>query len=469
MNQWPESQDPQQPPHNDTPDFQHGYTSGMEQVDRNTYENYVSSRVHFEQLGERLADKRRELDATDQEVALTRNQQKTSFDTLQNHLLQGSVAGKEVDRLEAAVSENEAATASLTERRERATSKYSLFAGLLYFVAGVAFVVGDLIISHEIVAYALNIRNNIEAWSFAVGLAMVSILLKPAYERLIEGPYLENHDSPTVRKRYAWFKGGLVVFSLATLFILGWFRYEAYRTDRLKQDINKTIKSIQLQQDPNNPNQVNVLTEVEDQLQKMDALNQGLVTSVWALASFVLSGILFAIAGAVCLGIAFPVLQAYWFRWLQAGPRLQRLRKQRVKLVDELRKAEAQLAVHLTQKAILENELAQLPRTESLETRRLLLTQELHELLEERRLAETDSRIAAYNDGYGKGNVTRQWMDEKELEQFKSNHFSTQNLASKARSSGGGTVPNGRKNGNGLRPHQMLRKYISDQFEGEGE
>lgn len=461
---------PQDPPqHADTPDFQHGYSSGIEQVDKNTYENYVSSQVHFEQLGERITEKRQELDATDQELSLTRSQQKTAFDMLQNHLLQGSVAGKEVDRLEAAVSENEAATAALAERREKASSKYGLFAGLLYFVAGVAFVAGDLIISHEIVAYALNIRNNVEAWAFAVGLAMVSVLLKPAYERLIEGPYLENNDSAVVRKRYAWFEGALVVFSLATLFILGWFRYEAYRTDRLKQDINKTIKSIQLQQDPNNPNQVNVLTEVENQLQKMDALNQGLVTSGWALASFVLSGILFAIAGAVCLGISFPILQAYWFRWLQASPRLRRLRKQRVRLVNDLRKAEAQLAVHLTQKAILENELAQLPRTESLETRRLLLTQELNELTEERRLAETDSRIAAYNDGYGKGDVTRQWMDEKELAQFKSNYFSTQNLASKARSAGGGAVPNGRKNGTGLRPHQLLRKHISEEFEGEGE
>jgi hypothetical protein len=464
MDQWPENAG-EQPQHADSPDFQHGYTSGIEQVDRHSYEGYLSSRVHYERLEERIAEARQDLARTDATLERTRGEQKTAFEALQQHLLQGSVAGKEVERLETSLATADATALQLTQRREAASSKYSLFAGLLYFVAGAAFVAGDLIISHEIVAYALNIRNNVEAWSFAVGLAMVSVLLKPAYERLIEGPYLEN--SPNAHRRYAWFKGALVAFALATLFILGWFRYEAYRADRLKQDINKTIKSIQLQQDPTNPNGVTVLTQVEQELQKMDALNQGLVTSGWALASFVLSGILFAIAGAVCLGIAFPVLQAYWFRWLQAGPRLRRLRKQRVRLVDELRKAEAQLAVHLTRKAVLENELAQLPAPDALEARRQALHALLAELHEERRMAEADSRIAAFNDGYGKGDRTRQWMDEGDLAQFKNQYLSGQNLAARARTSGGTGTPASRKNGSGLRPHQLLRKHITDSFDSE--
>ena len=113
---------------------------------------------------------------------------------------------------ESQLSENQASINHFTVKRISVAHKYSLFSGLIYLLAGISFVAGDLIISHEIVAYALNIRNNFEAWAFAVGLAMVSVLLKPAYERLIENPYTEN---PSVRSKriYAWFKGVTVVFA----------------------------------------------------------------------------------------------------------------------------------------------------------------------------------------------------------------------------------------------------------------
>ena len=128
-------------------------------------------------------------------------------------------------------------------------------AGLFFFAAGLAFVFGDLIISHEIVAYALNIRNNYEAWAFAIGLAMISILLKPAYDRLIEKPYTDQHTQQA-RSRYAWFKVGLAGFAIVTLGILGWFRYEAYRTDKLKEAINKSVKNLQLNATPLDPTAV---------------------------------------------------------------------------------------------------------------------------------------------------------------------------------------------------------------------
>ena len=65
-----------------------------------------------------------------------------------------------------------------------------MLAGIIYLAAGITFIFGDLIISHEIVAYALNIRDNYEAWAFAIGLAMLSVLLKPAYDRLVEQPFI---------------------------------------------------------------------------------------------------------------------------------------------------------------------------------------------------------------------------------------------------------------------------------------
>jgi H+/Cl- antiporter ClcA len=92
-----------------------------------------------------------------------------------------------------------------------------------------------------------------------------------------------------------------VVFAVVTLFVLGWFRYEAYKTDKMKEGINKAIKNLNNQVfDPLNPTAPPppaVQAQIEAKMRSFDALNQDLVNSPWALASFVLSGVLFALAG----------------------------------------------------------------------------------------------------------------------------------------------------------------------------
>ena len=454
------------PSHTENYDFQHGYHSGLESVDKSTYEGYLSSQVNFEWLSRQLVEKRQEILDLEKVIDHVKIRFKEAYDGLQDRLLKVSLAGKNKDRTESQLSENQASINHFTVKRISVAHKYSLFAGLIYLFAGISFVAGDLIISHEIVAYALNIRNNFEAWAFAVGLAMVSVLLKPAYERLIETPYTEN---PSVRSKrvYAWFKGITVVFAVATLFILGWFRYEAYKTDKMKEGINKTIKQLQNQAfDPLNPTAApspELTQQIDAKLKIFDVLNEKLVNSPWALASFVLSGILFALAGAICLGIAFPVLQCYWQRWLQIDPKLKRLRKEQKRLVVDLQAFEIELSEQIVQKNILENDLKLLPNLENLQAQKQALQEEIKGIENETRLAETDARIGAYNDGFGKGSMVREVINDDEVNQFvRDNYFDTSTLASKAKaSSGGSSMFSKRPN---LRPHQQLRKLISEDF-----
>ncbi|WP_234737043.1 hypothetical protein [Tellurirhabdus bombi] len=460
----------QQP--NNSGDFQHGYTSGVEGVDRQTYEGYLSSQVSDEWIVERVEEKRGEIREINQTVAEAAEKRKTAFDRLQEHLLKTNLAAQETDKLEKDLAAVETERTSLKERRQSASSDYSLLAGLIFLAAGISFVAGDLIISHEIVAYALNIRNNVEAWMFAVGLAMVSILLKPVYDRLIEEPYV-NEASPEAIRRYGWFKTGLAILSVVTLMILGWFRYEAYRTDKLKEAINKSIKNIQLNAvDPANLNPIAdpaTLRKIEQQLQQSDELNLQLVNSPMALLSFILSGLLFALAGAVCLGIALPVLQSYWFRWLQIDPRLWRLKRRTKRLNKVHREAQLELSKQLTQKNILEHDLDMLPSIDELKKRKEQLIGEIDQFLYEAKLARTDSRIASFNDGYEKGHAARQAMTDEEFKQVRNGFFTTSNLASKARSSSpeSPASTNSRVGNNGLRPHQAIRKYVSDDFDKE--
>jgi hypothetical protein len=450
------------------PDFHHGFTSGVEGVDRETYEGYLSSRVNTDWLTDRIGEKRAELAHTDRTIIEATEANRTAYNNLQTHTLQVERLDRQVKQLEANRLGVEADRDALRQRRAKASPEYSLLAGLLFLIAGISFLAGDLIISHEIVAYALNIRDSNEAWAFAVGLAMVSILLKPAYDRLIEKPYLENPVQN--QTKYERFKIALALFSVLTLAVLGWFRYEAYRTDQLKAAINKSVRQLQLNTDPSQATSTLdavTLGKIEKQLSESSELNLALVNSPWALLSFVLSGILFALAGAVCLGIALPVLSAFWFRWLQADPKLWKLRRRLKRLDKEMAPLEAQLAEQRTRQNMLQHDLDLLPALDELREQRRKIIDELTLLLAELKLAQTDSRISNFNDGYGQGEATRTLLNDEEHRQLRRDMIDRQ--ASRPNGSRhsehyNGTTPEKGQNGKAqdLPPHPTTRKSLSD-------
>jgi len=452
-------------------DFQHGYLIGVENIRKDKdqeddpYEGYISSHVTYEWLQERISEKKQEVAKIDTEIAETKEKQKSSFDKLQEYIMGVNTHGRKVSFVQDQIDENLANIKRIEGKRNRNESPYSLFAGILYLLAGIAFVTGDLIISHEIVAYALNIRDNYEAWAFAIGLAMLSVLLKPAYDRLVEQPYI-NEYSPKTKRTYAVFQGFLVAFSVATMLILGWFRYEAYKTDKLKESINKQIKAMQLNSQPMDPTAVNpaenqaLIQKMDEQLKAYDKLNLDLVNSPWALMSFILSGVLFAIAGAICLGISFPIMQAYWYNWLQAGPAIRRLKKRNLKLVEELKTSESELAQQITQKSILENDLALLPNLAELKAERKEILAHIEDMLNRSKVADQDRRINTFDDGLEKGKANRDEMTDEEYEEFRSTSVRQMRNAQDTKTDAGPKV----YRNNGLRPHQALRKVITEQF-----
>ena len=402
-----------------SPDFQHGYSSGIAGVGRATYEGFLSSQTNADWLTDCIADKRAQLQQLEREFLNTTEANRVAFADLQPYALQVERLSKQIERLETVRQVTEAERDALRERRATTRSDYSLLAGLFFLIAGMSFLAGDLIISHEIVAYALNIRNSTEAWAFAVGLAMVSILLKPAYDRLIETPYQENPVQN--RGRYERFKLTLAVFAVLTLAVLGWFRYEAYRTDQLKSAINKSIRQMQLSADPlaDTPTlDAATLGKIERQLAESSELNIALVNSPWALLSFVLSGVLFALAGAVCLGIALPVLTVFWYRWLQIDVKLGKLKRRLKRIAKQRRPLDDALAEQQTHQTILQHTLDLLPDLTELKQQRQRLVSDLDNLSDELKLALTDSRISHFSDGYEQGLAARTALSDDEQHQL---------------------------------------------------
>ena len=453
---------------NPNADYQHGYTSGIEGLDRQNYDQFLQSTVAHTWTTELINQKQQQLSTLREQRQETLQKQKLSFEKLQLEIsgLEGCL--KMLKSYDDSVVTIDAETEMLKEKRAAKSPSYSLVAGIIFLAAGISFVAGDLIISHEIVAYALNIRNSNEAWAFAIGLAMLSILLKPAYDRLIEEPF-HAQESQKAKSRYATFKLILSIFAIITLVVLGWFRYEAYRTDKLKEAINKSVKNLQLNAiDPLTGAQINspeLTDKIEQALRNSDQLNLNLVNSPWALLSFVLSGVLFAIAGAVSLGMALPVLQAFWYRWLQIDPKLWSLRRRRKKIQQRLEVLQKAIHEHTAQKNIFENELSHLSPLDILKVEEKTLIEEIATLESDRRQALTEMRRNNFADGYGRGEVTRDIMNKEEYDAWRSRHMAVSDLAVKAKSNAASDRAITRAKHTGLRPHQAIRKAIADRFD----
>jgi hypothetical protein len=176
--------------------------------------------------------------------------------------------------------------------------------------------------------------------------------------------------------------------------------------------------------------------------------------------SFILSGVLFAIAGAICLGISFPIMQSYWYNWLQAGPAIRRMKKRNLKLIEELKAAEGELAQQITQKSILENDLALLPSLAELKAERREILAHIEDMLNRSKVADQDRRINTFDDGLEKGKANRDEMTDEEYEEFRSTSVRQMRNAQDTKTDAGPKV----YRNNGLRPHQALRKVITEQF-----
>ena len=445
-------------------DFEKGFENGIDNVERANYEGYLSSEVSLDWL---LGNKEiitQDLDETKLSLENSRLEKLEILKQKQEILIEYEEQNHLTAQLENEIAEKKNRIAEIKELKKQNQSPYPMLAGIIYLAAGITFIFGDLIISHEIVAYALNIRNTFEAWAFALGLAGVSILLKPAYERLIEQPYLTQVNTSS-KRAHGYFQLVLVLISIGTLSILGWFRYEAYKTDKLKEAINREIKSLQLEATPlisggqtvENP----LLTQkIEQKLREYDALNQQLVNSPWALLSFVLSGVLFAIAGAICLGIAFPVLQVYWKRWLQYNPVINSANRQIRKKTKALNQIKKPWFKGKSLLDLADQKLELLPNLEELNNKKDKLENDLLAINEKIKLAIESARVSTYNEGYESGNTNRDNLSAEDLESYRKHILEK---IKQSREDSSDRTPRTYKT-NGLRPHQALRKAITNSF-----
>ncbi len=284
-------------------------------VDTAAYESYLALSVARDRIQEALDALQNELDTVESSLdeVRTRRRDLTAAETALDELeAQRAETTQELDDVETSLE-------AVEEEQSAKKNRGSLLYAGLYTTAGVLFVAGDVIMSREIVASALKIRGEVESWIFALGLAMMAVLLKPAYDRLVERRYWKGRSHV-----FAGVISVCALGALSTLWILGAFRSSAFanstRIQRLTAKLTETSDPAAIQ-------------EIQSTINR---LQQDLIEGPLAYWAFALSGVLFAVAGAVCLGIGFGHIRGAYHLRYRLHRAHRRLASKRTALADTL-------------------------------------------------------------------------------------------------------------------------------------
>lgn len=394
---------------NQTQDHWHGLVNGLDQLDKETYEALVSSEEMLQFLTQRKEEKTAHLQHLTAQIQAIKNNISQKRAESWKHQEKVMLCDEELQRVQKKKSDISLHVNKLQESLQSQKPHASIFMGMVFFLAGWVFILGDLIISHEIVAYALQIRGKFESWAFAVGLALLSLLLKPAYDHWIEKPSVPG----TKGSSFKMFHVLIALLTLSTLGVLGWFRFEAYQVEQRKVEINRQLRQLQIQLE--SPELGDASASIQQKMDQLGQLTMSLVDSPKALWAFVLSGILFALAGAICLGMSVPVLQYHKNRWFLIQPQLKKLNQTWEQL--DLREAElsqTRISHQWAYQACLDTHLE-----EGLEMERSIVQQEIEALFEKITRARENIRISQYSEGYQRGILARKTISPAELNQWR--------------------------------------------------
>jgi hypothetical protein len=366
--------------------FGYGHLDGRRGVPAENFRGFIHHTVDGEGIEQRLEELRADEQALRQravEVRQRRADLAAGAETLRALRERAEHWSAEERAAETALQEAEASA------RQHERGSYGN--ALMYLAAGALFVFGDVVMTRKIVADALQLTGHRvlglldESWIFAAGLAMISIVLKPAYDRLVEKPFWHGKEKPFLAVICV-----LAVGSLVTLWVLGEFRGEAYG-DQQRLAIIQQLEGI---------------TETE-RLARITAIQEKMLNSDLATLSFVLSGLLFATAGAVTLSIGTRYLRNAIHERRPARRRVRRSEKALKEAHDARMAAVAAISAHGEQQERIRALTVDDPPAVELEARADAVAAQRRDLAAVFVATRQERLRHLYNDGYELGGLAR--------------------------------------------------------------
>jgi hypothetical protein len=372
------------------PIYGHGFTNGIYRIskDGDSFERFLEYCNHLD----RVKDQRELNQKTLVEVEVKLNAAMSAYSADINTFIEKSKFADNISlslsELEQRRLENGQKEKVLVAQAKETISEYSWMPAFLYFAAGITFIIADISITKQITSWGFNMTGW-QSWIFAIGLASIAFLIKPMIDRLLEKPFQASGFK--LKNAYKFTLLGITVIGLGMLFCLGEFRSDS-------EIAQNDIRILQGQMDGLDPH-----TPAYIELQKRcDTINKSLDQNAMGQTGLILSGMLFAIGGAICLSIAFGSLKQLINRYWILPFRIRQLKKEIDVIGQQVATARSE---HTAIKTTCEQAEKSIAASEA-----PLLKEELKKLQEERLALvsefytiQYEKERALYLDGKNKG------------------------------------------------------------------
>lgn len=396
--------------------YDHGFINGILRIPRETFAQFLNH------LGKRDLSKK-ELGITLQEIRVLEDKIRQNRDKrleLENIISASKwemEAAKELrDITEQAILLKKAEHDKTSEEKKQIIIEYNWASVILFILMGILFMISDFFITLDAMHRGLN-QELKYAVPLALAISAVTFVIKPTIDRLFEKPYLRGDNK---LKHYLLLS--VSVLAIFVLGILGYFREihvsSASQIDSIKSEINDKEEEIdELESKINralNRNDTTVsifyvrINELNNTIINLEKNKREIThnknNNISILLIFILSNILFAVAAAICLSIAFP-----------AADRL-RLQKRLAKKLEQieaaitLQKLEINNLIEkakdiLTARDKAGNELKLMPDLSNMEATLIQLQSISKILLQRIGTHDTEADIALYNEAFARGSV----------------------------------------------------------------
>ena len=306
-----------------------GFKDGVLEIDKIPFESWITHSEELEVVKHELGVQRKELERLTNHL----NRSETEGERLrveiagctENIRLQEQFLDFNKDK----IADNKKEHQLLISKKEGIKPPYGLVPALLYFAAGAALLAADYVVSMEIVAKGMNMGGT-EAIMFATAMAMMAFAIKPAVDRIFEKEY--SNGSIAAKRRNHWFIATVAILVLFSLSLLGFFRSDA---EGFRTQINDLKHKEEVLMGKTSLTETEV-AELDTTRGQIRDLNSKLLDNPAKRWSFIALAVVFALAGAVCLSIAFPSLEQH-FSKDNLSTQVKNLLKQLKSLEDEQR------------------------------------------------------------------------------------------------------------------------------------
>lgn len=370
--------------------YSHGFTNGVYQVapEQDSFERFLEHASQLDRIKEQRELKEKVMAETELKLRAAALTYTADTDTyvgkgkMAEHILL-SINWLEQQR----VKKEEKETALVTRIRE-CVSEYPWAPALLYLIAGVTFIIADISITKQITSWGFNMKGA-QSWVFAIGLAFTAFLIKPAIDRLLEKPFQSAGFKLTTI--YKCVLLAITALGLTMLFYLGKFRSDSEIAKTQLEDISRQMDKWP----PTSPEYIRLQDNYDD-------IEKALDNNAMGQNGLILSGMLFALGGAICLSIAFGSLRHLINRYWILPPGVRRLQKEIKILNQEIASLQTMHTTAKTEEEQAGNRLSA-NETQSLRDELKKLQEEQSTLLTEFYEAQYNKERALYLDGKNKG------------------------------------------------------------------